>query len=208
MQKLTDLFKIAELTRAQTQYGYILAGMKRGETSNLAEHHYLVTFVAWQLALFANSKGAKINVPKVLEFCLVHDLGELFGGDIAMPYAKANPKAWEYAKAFEAENQKFLSNFFGEQQKYYQELSDEIMDAKSDESIIAKLADYIEATHFKHYANYFSIDDIELVVPKLRQMLDSMKDEVAKSELSKFLDDWPGEISNGHARNALFEGEK
>jgi 5'-deoxynucleotidase YfbR-like HD superfamily hydrolase len=182
--------------------------MKRNETSSLAEHHYLVTFVAWQLALFANSKGAKIDVLKVLEFCLIHDLGELFGGDIAMPYAKANPKAREYAKAFEAENQKFLSNFFGERQKHYQALSDEIMDAKSDEAIIAKLGDYIELTHFKHYAGYFSEGDLELVVPKLKQMVSGLKDEVAKSELSKFIDSWPGEVNNGHARDVMFGEEK
>ena len=208
MKKLTDLFKVAELTRAQTQYGYILAGMKRGETSNLAEHHYLVTFVAWQLALFVNSKGAKINTQKVLEFCLIHDMGELFGGDIAMPYAKVNPKAREFAKAFEAENQKFLSTFFGDQQKYYQALSDEIMDAKSDEAIIAKLADYIELTHFKHYAGYFAEKDLELVVPKLKQMVGSLHDEVAKSELEKFIETWPDELRQGPVNDVLFGKSK
>jgi len=74
MDYLTNLFKIIELTRSQSQYGYILAGIKRGDLSNLAEHHYLVTFIAWQLTLYVKSKGAKISVQKVLEFSLIHDL--------------------------------------------------------------------------------------------------------------------------------------
>ncbi len=115
MDHLAKLFKLLEITRSQPQYGYALAGIPKGELSDLAQHHYLVTFIAWQLALSVQSKGAKINVQKVLEYSLIHDLGELFGGDIAMPYAKANPKARILAKAFEAENQKYLANFFGAQ---------------------------------------------------------------------------------------------
>src|SRR5579872_6043877 len=127
MNHLAKLFKLLEITRSQPQYGYALAGIPKAELSDLAQHHYLVTFIAWQLALSVQAKGAKINVQKVLEFCMVHDLGELFGGDIAMPYAKANPKARTLAKAFEAENQNYLSAFFGPQSKHYKELSDEIM---------------------------------------------------------------------------------
>jgi len=190
MENLTDLFKIIELTRSQTQQGYILAGIKRGEISNLAEHHYLVTFIAWQLALHANAKGAKIDVQKVLEFSLIHDLGELFGGDIAMPYAGVNPKARGFAKQFEAENQRFLSKFFGDQQSYYQKLSDEIMDAKSDESIIAKLADFVEVTHYKQYVGVFSEADVKLVEPKLMTKLEKIKDPVVKQVLSAFIKQW------------------
>src|SRR3989344_5119270 len=111
MKHLTNLFKLMQLTRSQPLYGYVVGGVQKNDLSNLAEHHYLVTFIAWQLARQIKSKGANINVEKVLEFAMVHDIGELFGGDISMPYARANPKAREYAKAFEEENQKFLSKF-------------------------------------------------------------------------------------------------
>jgi len=47
MDNLTKLFKLVELTRFQPQYGYALAGIPKEELSNLAEHHYLVTFIAW-----------------------------------------------------------------------------------------------------------------------------------------------------------------
>ena len=54
----------------------------------------------------------------------------------------------------------------------------------------------------------FSESDLELVVPKLKQIVNSLKDEVAKSELSKFIDSWPGEVHNGHARDAMFGAGK
>ncbi len=60
-------------------------------SGNLAEHHYLVAMIGWQLATLVTKKGANIDADKVLHFCLLHDLGELFGGDIGMYYAKANP---------------------------------------------------------------------------------------------------------------------
>ena len=75
MEHLTNLFKLIELTRSQPQYGYALAGIQQDELSNLAEHHYLVTFVAWQLASQVKRAGANIDIQKVLEFCLIHDLG-------------------------------------------------------------------------------------------------------------------------------------
>jgi 5'-deoxynucleotidase YfbR-like HD superfamily hydrolase len=151
MKKLTDLFTLMELTRSMPQYGYILSGVKRDDLSNLAEHHYLVTFIAWQIALHLKSKGAKLNVGKVMEFAMVHDLGELFGGDISMPYAKVNPKAREYAKMFEEENQRFFAKFFGEQEDHFKNLGHEILDAVSDEALVAKFSDYIEHAHFKNF---------------------------------------------------------
>lgn len=205
MEHLTNLFKLMELTRSQPQYGYALAGIQQDELSNLAEHHYLVTFTAWQLASHIKKAGAEIDVQKVLEFCLIHDLGELFGGDIAMPYARSNPKAKEYAKAFEEENQRFLAKFFGNQSEHFKELGHEILDAKSDEAIVAKIADYIEVTHYKQYVKVFSKFDTDLVKPKLAQMIEKMADPIAKKELTKFVDGWIEDISKKDIPEILYE---
>src|SRR3989338_7599490 len=188
MNHLTNLFKLMELTRSQPQYGYVLSGIQQDELSNLAEHHYLVTFIAWQIARQVKNKGANIDIAKVLEFSLIHDLGELFGGDISMPYAKANPKAREHAKAFEEENQRFLARFFGNEADYFKKLGHEILDAESDEAIIAKVADYIEITHFKQYVKVFSKKfDVDLIEPKLQSKISQIKDPIVKKEISKFV---------------------
>lgn len=203
MRHLANLFKIIELTRSQPQYGYALSGLKQYQLSNLAEHHYLVTFIAWQIATGLVRAGANINIQKVLEFALIHDLGELFGGDISMPYAKANPKAREFAKAFETENQKFLAQFFGEQSTYYQELSTEILDAKSDESVIAKIADYLEVTHYKLYVGLFEQADLELIKPKMQGMIERMQDHVARKQLANLVAEWTEQFTTKSARDII-----
>ena len=74
MEELIKLINLLEITRNQPQYGYAVAG-GNGRYSNLAEHHYLVAMIGWQLADLVNKKGAKIDSGKVLKFCLLHDLG-------------------------------------------------------------------------------------------------------------------------------------
>ncbi len=190
MQHLAKLFKLIELTRSQPQSGYALAGIAKQDLSDLAQHHYLVTFIAWQLARYVKKAGANISVEKVLEFALVHDLGELMGGDIAMPYALANPKARKLAKAFELENQRYLAKFFDKEEKHFKNLSKEILNAKSDEARIAKMADYLEVVHYKSYIGRMTSGDVTMSANKMKRIGAKMKDRVAKDVLSKFIDFW------------------
>lgn len=185
---MIELINLLQITRIQPQYGYAISG---GNTriGNLAEHHYLVTMLAWQLCEIVNKKGAKIDTYKVLKFSLLHDIGELFGGDIGMYYAKANPKARMYAKQFEEENQKFVSNFFSNKKEVI-DLTKEILDSNSDEAHISKIADYLEVTHYKLFNNQFKKKDLKLIVPKLREKIDKLKDKIAKKELLQFVKVW------------------
>lgn len=190
MKNLPNLFKIIQLTRAQTQYGYLLSGIPRNQLPNLAEHHYLVTFIAWQLAVNLKQAGANIDVQKVLEFCLVHDLGELMGGDISALYGKMNKKAKKFAKAFEEENQKYLAIFFGANGKYFKKIAKEILNAKSDEALIAKVADYVECANYKVYVGSFTKSDKQFNKEKINGFIRKIKDKVAKQMLQQFLTDW------------------
>jgi 5'-deoxynucleotidase YfbR-like HD superfamily hydrolase len=194
MKHLTKLFHLLEITRNQPQYGYAIwgGGVRMG---NLAEHHYMVSMIAWQLASSVNSVGAKLDIAKVFEFASIHDIGELFGGDISMPYAKSNPKAREYAKKFEAENHSYIAKFFGGQSEHFKELSSEILDAESDEARIVKMADYLEVTHYKFFIGRFVQADIGLVAEKLDKMIGGMKDKIAKKELMAFVAEWKKEMS-------------
>ncbi|MDD5050688.1 MAG: HD domain-containing protein [Candidatus Pacebacteria bacterium] len=189
MEHLTKLFHILELTRKQPQYGYAVNGGDM-PLSNLAEHQYLVAMLAWQIAASLNTKGAKIDIKKVLELSLVHDLGELFGGDISMRYRKANPEAYKHAKKFEIENQRYLSGLFGAQKGYFADLLKEEQAFESDESRIAKIADYIEAVHFKMYANKFMKSDVELISSTFIKMIQGMEDKIAKKFLTQFVQGW------------------
>ncbi len=205
MKNLTNLFKILELTRSQPQYGYVPAGVLQDELSNLAEHQYLVTMFAWQLASQLKKKGAKIDVLKVLEICLIHDIGELFGGDIAMLYANVNPKAREHAKAFEAENIKFLGKFFGDGKEDFLALTSEIINPKSDEALVAKVADYLEHPHFMKYIKVFpKKSTFKSTEKKLQLLISRIHDFVLRKELSKFVKSWAKDIYQKEALDVLF----
>lgn len=188
MKKIIDLFNLLEISRVQPQYGYSIAGgsLRQG---NLAEHHYLVTMIGWQLAAYLNDKGANIDVFKVVKFCLVHDVGELFGGDIGMYYAKANPQARTLAKQFEEENQKFLSKYFTDEEEI-KSLSKEILDSESDEAHIAKIADYMELVHYKLFNNHLTGKDKDLGTTGLNSKIEKIKDPIAKKEVEEFLKNW------------------
>ncbi len=209
MQHLTKLFKLIELTRSQPQYGYALTGISKHDLSDLAAHHYLVAFIAWQLARNLNRAGAKLDIEKVLEFALTHDLGELFGGDISMPYASINPRARKLAKAFEEENQRFFAQFFGDDRAHIKAITREILNAKSDEALICKVADYIECVHYKRYVGYLhGSRDLPLNAGKVEKMIAKIKDPVAKQELRKFLSAWKRNILHGDTLDILFEKAK
>lgn len=187
MDTAIAFLNLLQMTRAQPQYGYAIAG-GTGRIGNLAEHHYLVAMTAWTLSSIAKEAGGTINVEKVLKLCLLHDIGELFGGDISMHYANANPKAKELAKAFEAENQAYLSRFFSDAEMT--SLAAEALDSKSDEAHIAKLADYMEATHYKLFTNALHPKDIDMIVPKLQGKAGKINQEAARTALTDFIKTW------------------
>lgn len=184
---LDNLFQVLQLTRGQVQYGYLVSGVPRERLSDLAQHHYLVTFIAWRLARVCVLAGAKLNVLKILEISLVHDLGEVFGGDINWFYAKQNPAARKMAKAFESENNKFLSALFQSDGQYFEQL---IHSDSSDEYKIAKIADYMECLQFKHYANSLNWTLDTVALSAIHQLACELTDLVVQKSVSDFILEW------------------
>ena len=184
------MFNLMELTRSMPQSGYALLGIQKAELSDLAQHQYLVAMIAWQLAMGANRAGAKLNIEKVLELALVHDLGELFGGDIAMPYGHYNKKAKKLAKTFEEENLRYLSRFFGREKNYALKLFEEVKKQKTDEGLVVKLADYMECSHYRSYMNAVDRQDQDLNMEKMRSFLKRVKDQAARAYLASSLEIW------------------
>ncbi|MBI2607676.1 MAG: HD domain-containing protein [Candidatus Doudnabacteria bacterium] len=195
MKNLPDLFRLLELTRTQPQYGYALSDVKSYELSNLAEHHYLVTMIAWQLARHIKNQGGVIDIQKVLEYALIHDLGELFGGDISRIYVELNKRARVKAKAFEEENHKFIGKFFGEDEKYFRKLAKEMLDPKTDEAWIFKMADYMECGHFLRYSGHYKNDDDDILGKALPKMISKIRNKHTKKVIKELTDYWLKEIS-------------
>lgn len=197
MKRLIDLFKVAEWTRSMPQTGYAAGGMPQALLGNLAEHHFLVTFMAWQLSELINQKGGELNTGRVLEYGLVHDLGELLGGDISMHYATVNPKARTLAKAFEQENREFLAKFFPDGGKKFLQLHAEMSARSNDEVVVAKVADYIEVTHYKLYQNMLKESDLTMIETRLKDMISKASDRTVQDVLNDFVQEWVEELPKG-----------
>ncbi|MBI4836125.1 MAG: HD domain-containing protein [Candidatus Abawacabacteria bacterium] len=190
MSSFSQLLQLLQLTRSQTQYGYLLSGVPKEKLSDLAQHHYLVTFIGWQMALHCQFAGANINTMQVLEICLVHDLGELFGGDINWFYAKHNPAARKAAKVFEEENNQFLLQYFGEQRTHIQAVIDAAHLCQTDEARLAKLADYLECLQYKNFVNALSATDLDMAVPALYRLIQLMSCPKIQKSLTNLINDW------------------
>lgn len=176
---MDELLTIIELTRDQVQHGYGPNGISRADWSNLAEHHYLVTFIGWRLARTLEQQNVPIDVRKVLEICMLHDVGELFGGDISMPYAGINPAARAAAKQFEEENMKFIAQYFGSDTPY---IMDELYPAITEkdpslEASVAKIADYMEHLYFMKRKNMLHTPGAkELSTKKILDKIETLPD--------------------------------
>lgn len=204
MKNLTDLFKLVEITRDQPQYGYNLAGLHKHELSDLAQHHYLVTFIAWQLGLLIQQAGGTINTLRAIEISMLHDLGELFGGDISHYYAKANPTARTFAKQYEHENNIFLSKHFMDN-NYYMNLVKEMEDLTTDESILAKTADYMEVLHYKQHIQKLDAQDLSTFMEGIKKRAEKLADEKSRNALKVFLDSWSMELATKSTLDILAE---
>lgn len=189
MKNITDLLTLLQVTRSQVQQGYILSNVKKNDLSNLAEHHYLVTMYALVLGKSIAASGGKIDLQKVLEFSLFHDVGEIFGGDISMPYARKNPKAREYAKKYERENQNFITQYFPDPSEY-QAIMNECLDVNTDEAKVSKIADYIETAHYLHYFGYETEFTRIVTAENMKRVVESIGDEKTKDFCQSFIDDW------------------
>jgi len=203
--KLFQFFRLLELTRSQLQSGYVSSGIPKTEISDLAQHHYLVTVFAWQLVRVVKEAHGTINGERVLEICLVHDLGEIFGGDIGMPYALANPKARQAAKKFERENQRYLAQVFAKMK--LSRLFKEAMEPHTDEALVAKIADYLETVHFKLYVGHLTKNDVIMFEERVSNFVKQIGDQLTKRAISKFVKDWSKCLNNQKAAE-LFDADK
>ena len=197
MQHLTNLFKLLEIARSMPQHGYAVSGLQKHELSDIAQHQYLVTLIAWQLAMNLNSLGASFNIQRVQELAMTHDLGELFGSDISFYYARKNRKARKFAKLFEEENIKFVSKLFGKNKAYFRKLLQELYAERTDEALLVKVADVTEAMHFKFHVGRFIDNDKKDGFNAVMGYAKKIKDTIGKRELLIFIKQWIKDLPKG-----------
>jgi len=85
MNNFIDFFIEIGKLKKQKRSGWVLREVKNPET--IAEHSFRVAIMGWLLA----EKKEKLNIERIIKMALIHDICELYAGDIT-PYDSILPK--------------------------------------------------------------------------------------------------------------------
>ncbi|MBQ1241456.1 MAG: HD domain-containing protein [Lachnospiraceae bacterium] len=85
---LLEILEVAERLKDATRHCYT----SKGRHESVAEHSWMMTLMAF----FLREEFPDVNMDKVIEMCIIHDLGEAFTGDIpAFDKTSANEETEE-----------------------------------------------------------------------------------------------------------------
>ena len=73
-RKLLEILEVAEHLKDATRHCYT----SKGRHESVAEHCWMMTLMAF----FMKDEFPDVDMNKVMEMCIIHDLGEAFTGDI------------------------------------------------------------------------------------------------------------------------------
>lgn len=155
MQNLLKLFSILQLTKEQPLTGYLMAGIKFHEMPTLAEHQYTAALMGYFLAERIKRAGGQIDPHKILVMIMIHDLGELFGGDISAPLNRKYPDLRAFKNKIGERAIDLLTSYLDEQEQAdFKALSHELEEGTTDEALVSKIMDQIDHQFFLEHHSY------------------------------------------------------
>lgn len=168
-RELLEALQIAERLKDVTRHCYT----KNGRHESVAEHSWMMTLMAY----FMKDEFPEADMDRVVQMCIIHDLGECFTGDIP---------TFDKTKAHEETEENLLyswvrtlpENYANEMIALYEEMAER----KTIESKIYKAIDGLEAL-IQH-----NISDLSTWIPKEYELNKTYADDkVAFSEYLKEL---------------------
>ncbi len=146
-RKLLDILLIAERLKDTTRHCYTA----KGRRESVAEHTWMMSLMAF----FMRDEFPDADMEKVIQMCIIHDLGECFTGDIP---------SFDKTGEHEEQEEKLLNNWIttlpDNYAKEMQMLYEEMKERKTIEAKIYKAIDSLEAV-IQH-----NISDITTWIPK------------------------------------------
>lgn len=193
MEKLLTLLSILQLTRQQPLTGFTIAGIKKTELPNLASHHYTAALSAMLVSRHIKKLGGHIDSEKIVAMMLIHDLGELFGGDISTPLSRTYPELREYKNKIGDRAIELLARDLPEGlKKDFLGLYKDCETKNSDEYWVVKFFDQLDHQFFLEHYNYgFGMPEKQdgfrdFVMDKhIGALLENISDQIAREYLQK-----------------------
>ncbi len=205
MKDLAKLLAVLQITREQPQYGYFLSGVRAHETSNLAEHHYLVAMIGWLLCEHINEDEQLVDTEAVMKMCMLHDLGELFGGDLSAPLSRKKPEMKIHARALEAINFGFLASFLTPKVKAKMTAIYEMAENKDTaEGVIVKFADMMECQFFLDHIGSKSSHRPDFYANHVKALIEKIENPKIKAKMLQFSAGFEADVWGKGARAGDF----
>lgn len=154
--------------------------MRSLRDENDMEHSFQVAYVAHALALLRNERfGGDVNVGRVLEIALYHDLSETITGDMPTPVKYFNPEMRTLYKGLEAmAEQRLLSTLPSDMRDIYAEFISP--DTDSQEYRLVKAADKLSA-YLK------CVEETKSGNTDFRRAMEGKKDELMASDMAEVI---------------------
>ncbi|MBQ9135230.1 MAG: HD domain-containing protein [Lachnospiraceae bacterium] len=130
--ELISILSVAEKLKCNTRH----SDTSSGRRESVAEH-------SWRLALMAmllEEEFPEVDINKVIQMCLIHDLGEAFTGDIAT-FDKTQADSQKEDELY----QNWVAGFPEPQKSQFQALLKEMMELTTTEAKLYKALDKVEA---------------------------------------------------------------
>lgn len=204
MNNLLKFLSLVQLTKDQPLSGYLLAGIKLHETTTLAGHHYTAALAGWLIAAKIKASGGEINERKVVLMLLIHDLSELFGGDIAGPLNRKYPDLRQHKDLIGERTITLLTNYLGaEPGRAFLALWRELEEGETDEAVVVKIIDQMDHQLFLEYHNYkirCATGDNDyrplFINDHVFSLTEKIKDQKTKKVLENFLNEFKRNFFN------------
>jgi len=198
MNKLLKLLSILQLTKEQPCTGYLASGIRIGETASLAEHHYTASLNSYFILQRVKKAGGIINEGRVMLMLMVHDLPELFGGDIAAPLNRKYPDLRIYKDKIGERAIEMMSEFLAsDEADEFKKLHKELEEFSTDEAVVAKIFDQMDHQFFLEHLNYHSKYNhdkedyrVSFISNHVSKLTEKIKDEKTKKVMTDFLQEF------------------
>ena len=172
-RELLEALQVAERLKDVTRHCYT----KNGRHESVAEHSWMMTLMAY----FMKDEFPEVDMNKVVQMCIIHDLGECFTGDIP---------TFDKTKAHEETEENLLYSWVRTLPENYASdmiaLYEEMAERKTIESKIYKAIDGLEAL-IQH-----NISDLSTWIPKEYELNKTYADD--KVDFSEYLKELREEI--------------
>ncbi len=154
-EKFLTLLSILQIAKQVPLVGYLSAGLKLTDLPTLAEHQYTAAMTALFIGKLVTQQGGKLDVTKVVNFLLIHDLGEFFGGDISAPLNRRYPELREAKDVIGEKAVSLLTSYLPDfLANEWQDWHHEYESGTSDEKWVAKIIDQLDHQLFLEHMHY------------------------------------------------------